>query len=390
MPTATPTNLSGPTVRKTMDSVRRASHDDGETNERSSFVTSKKIQKQSSYTVESSVNNSTLSCADGDDLIDSDNSVSDDYTEDDEPLGRESTPIPFRLESAIMNPSEVLFQRHRASVEKDTENENVRPANSRKRKTPLKQVSTPELSYEPESLPIEDRKNGNKYLPCTFVVALVLFVILYYKYYLKPPATVPATAPAQSVKCEEFYSLEKSYKNIDDSMWDSLLVTFARANRREPGTFLFLHNGSTRMVDRFIEQVTKITADCFGGTQPIVLGSNYFKRAEIEQDFGEILSQQTDALRKQAIMVVRNLEDVPPNAAQAFHSICDPEEPLVGKAVIYFTMDTSKITGTVVHSGQSATADAEKLLIHMWKHVLKPEVLDPLITRLTEQVYRIV
>ncbi|KFB52903.1 hypothetical protein ZHAS_00021182 [Anopheles sinensis] len=315
--------------------------------------------------------NSTLPYTDGDDLIDSDHSISEDRTDDDEPPVREATPLPFH------------------SKELPT------PVN-RSKKTPSKQVATPKTPVQPPEPRTEKSVDSGVLDPVTWILlAFVLFGCAYgvrnalQKYYTKlPPAAVIHE------KCTEFYTLEESYTNIDDNLWDALEVSFRRANahkRREPGTFLFLHHGSIEMVDRFIENISNITAYCFGGTEPIVLEQKYFQRADIQRDFGEFISQQKAALQKQGIMVVRNLEGIPPKAARAFHSICDPEEPLVDRAVIYFTMDTSKVGGKVTRGGvRSATEEAEMLLYHMWKDVLNPEVLDPLVIRLTEGVYRIV
>ncbi|XP_058121629.1 uncharacterized protein LOC131294187 [Anopheles ziemanni] len=365
-------NASGPKPRKTLESVRQPSHDDDKTMIESSSVGSVERQHDNStHNIEVSGCNSTLPYTDGDDLIDTDGSISEDCTDDDEPLVKEATPVSYQPEALPV------------------------PAN-RSKKTPSKQIATPKTPHQkqPPQPYTEASVNNEVEFPVACILIAILLIgcgyVVHYKvqkYFTKPPVI--------HEKCEEFYNLEKSYTNVKNTLWDALNVSFSRANnqkeRREPGTFLFLHDGSIEMVDRFIETISKITAHCFGGTKPILLDRKYFQRADIQRDFGEFIPLQKAALQEQGIMVVRNLENIPPMAVQAFHSICDPEEPLVDRAVIYFTMDTSKVGGQMTHdSGRSATAEAEMLLYQMWKNVLKPEVLGPLVTRLTENVYRIV
>uniref|UniRef100_A0A182FCK0 Uncharacterized protein n=2 Tax=Anopheles albimanus TaxID=7167 RepID=A0A182FCK0_ANOAL len=225
------------------------------------------------------------------------------------------------------------------------------------------------------------------------VVAVLLIIVagLFSGGAAKKKAAETRTGPS----CIHFDILESSYHTIDSTLWDSLDCSVRQATlttaRPKPGTFLFMHDGAPAVVSRFLENVTKITSDCFGGTAPIVLGSERFKQPDIASDFGVFVAEYAQALRERSVMVVRNLEDIPPKAAQAFHSICDPEEPLVSRALIYLTMDISTAPKALMESsGSSETAKAEKLLKQMWQDSLRPEVLDPLITRLTENVYRIV
>ncbi|XP_053674348.1 uncharacterized protein LOC128724650 [Anopheles nili] len=218
-------------------------------------------------------------------------------------------------------------------------------------------------------------------------VALIVFCVAI----VFSKSTVP-TISKSSASCESFLSLGKDYKNVDDNLWYTLDVCLHRstdAHKPEPGTVLFLHNRPTAMVDEFITRITNITACNFGGTRPIILNGKYFHRADIQQDYGVFVQQQKTTLLEQGVMVVRNLEDIPAKAAQAFHTICDTEEPLVEKAIIYLSLDTSKTVSRMDFGERSATAEAEHLLQEMWKNDLRPEFLNPLIVRLTENVYRI-
>uniref|UniRef100_A0A182P140 Uncharacterized protein n=1 Tax=Anopheles epiroticus TaxID=199890 RepID=A0A182P140_9DIPT len=148
--------------------------------------------------------------------------------------------------------------------------------------------------------------------------------------------------------------------------------------------------GDSAADDGPVNRVTNITAGCFGGMEPILLTGNHFKRSDIQQDYGVFLVQQKEALRQRGVMVVRNLEDVPGSAAQAFHTICDTEEPLVDSAIIYLALDMFKLAGVTEPSDESAAKEAERALNMLWKNSLRPQILLPLITRLTETVHWIV
>uniref|UniRef100_A0ABM2ATD1 SEA domain-containing protein n=1 Tax=Anopheles coluzzii TaxID=1518534 RepID=A0ABM2ATD1_ANOCL len=199
---------------------------------------------------------------------------------------------------------------------------------------------------------------------------------------------------SKPVEGEPFYKLGTAYPTVDQNLWQMLSVSVRRAittvDNPEPGTILFLHYGPTDILDGLIDSVIAVTTSHFGNTDAIRLPGAHFKRSDIQQDFGVFVAQQKEALRQRSVMLVRNLEDVPARSARAFHTICDTQEPLVGKAVIYLTLDMAKAAGMHEPSNVSATAEAERLLQKLWGDSLEPAVLGPLITRLTDNVFRIV
>ncbi|EAL41899.3 AGAP007003-PA [Anopheles gambiae str. PEST] len=199
---------------------------------------------------------------------------------------------------------------------------------------------------------------------------------------------------SKPVEGEPFYKLGTAYPTVDQNLWQMLSVSVRRAittvDNPEPGTILFLHYGPTDILDGLIDSVIAVTTSHFGNTDAIRLPGAHFKRSDIQQDFGVFVAQQKEALRQRSVMLVRNLEDVPARSARAFHTICDTQEPLVGRAVIYLTLDMAKAAGMHEPSNVSATAEAERLLQKLWGDSLEPAVLGPLITRLTDNVFRIV
>lgn len=190
---------------------------------------------------------------------------------------------------------------------------------------------------------------------------------------------------------ENILELHSKYPNTDDMLWPTLIVGVNRSvyrNPGEPATFIFLYN-SSNVVQSLLDDVTRITTDCFRTGGAIWRTSKDFQSAEITQDYGIVLERYRKELISKGVLVVRDLDRVPPTAANIFFTICDSYEPLVHKAVIFFTIDISRQPKHVVHPERSATSIAEEILKDSWREELKPNTLDPLVVRLTENVFRI-
>lgn len=214
---------------------------------------------------------------------------------------------------------------------------------------------------------------------------VILFVIAA----VATPMLMPSkSSPVQH--CNQFVTvLRPKYPTIDPIMWTTLNVSVNRALYRkpsEPSTFVFLYD-STTVQKSLIEDVIDITSRCFDGTQPIRLTSADFETPEIAADYGAFLQQYKQPLEERGIMVVQNLDQVPAKAARALFTICDSYGPLVERAVIFFTIDISRRTQDL---DQSPTALAEKLLQDQWRSGLRGDTLDPLLVRLTENVFKII
>uniref|UniRef100_A0A182Y309 Uncharacterized protein n=2 Tax=Anopheles stephensi TaxID=30069 RepID=A0A182Y309_ANOST len=239
--------------------------------------------------------------------------------------------------------------------------------------------------------------NDNLYIALAVIIGLLIVVVAslpWLNTFFRLFSSSNVSYARKKASCDHFQTLEERFPTLDETLWDTLYASVRRATAdaavREPGTVLFLHYGRTSILEGFMSSVTNITAGCFGGTEPITLDGKYFKRSDIQTDYGVFLAEQRHSLLQHGVLVVRNIEDVPARAAQAFHTICDTQEPLVERLVIYLTLDMVKAANVYEPSKQSATAEAESLLHSLWKDSLEPAVLQPLITRLTESVYRIV
>uniref|UniRef100_A0A182WHY4 Uncharacterized protein n=1 Tax=Anopheles minimus TaxID=112268 RepID=A0A182WHY4_9DIPT len=366
-------NVLGPTKRKTLQSVRQISLEEDDDIIASHLAQCLHEQQQSSFSREGSA---SLSQCEQEYLIDSDDSLSDAFTDDMEPNrtsdeeDRSITPVA-------------------ASIHNRSDDS---------RRSPFTQKPEADSS-EPESLRYgkgsgSKYNNGNGYCGFAIIAAIVLCCFAHFALKLVNGGSWNVTKAKTFTTCEDLFKLEERYTTVDEKLWDILNVSVRRATAndetREPGTVLFLHYGPTVIMDNLINSVSNITASCFGALDPITLDGKYFKRSDLQEDYGMFLTQQKEALLQRGVMVVRNIEDVPASVAQAFHTICDTEEPLVDRAIIYLTLDMFKAAAVTRPSReQSASEEAEKMLHKLWKDSLGPAVLAPLITRLTENVYRI-
>lgn len=235
----------------------------------------------------------------------------------------------------------------------------------------------------------EARSKGN--ITVWIYLALAVLVVAIGAFYASKIRAQPKESALKESKpgCENFLQLHSKYPNTDDMLWSTLIIGVDRALNRDPGepsTFIFLYNSSS-VGQSLLDDVTRITIDCFGSRGAIWRTSSDFNSAEIAQDYGIVLDRHREELKSRGVLVVRDLDRVPPTAAKIFFTICDSYEPLVRKAIIFFTIDISR--QQAIEQDRSATAIAERILKDLWRQELKPNMLDPLVVRLTENVFRI-
>ncbi|XP_055630154.1 uncharacterized protein LOC129770968 isoform X2 [Toxorhynchites rutilus septentrionalis] len=225
------------------------------------------------------------------------------------------------------------------------------------------------------------------------MVAMVLITIaIFFSRILTMPSERPhqQTLPKQK-HCDNFLKLGSKYPVADLMVWKTLNISVNRAFYRDPGestTFIFLHNSSA-IEDSFLEDIIRVTSECNGGRQPIRLNSADFINTGIAQNHTAFLEQHKKLLEENGILVVQNLDQIPPRDAKVFFTICDSYEPLVQETIIFFTLDVSHQPEYATNSQRSATEIAEKILKKMWQNELNENMLIPLLTRLTDNVFKI-
>lgn len=223
------------------------------------------------------------------------------------------------------------------------------------------------------------------------VACAVIIVLLAFVAYRSSNRSSASPSQIAIQHCDKFFTLRPKYPTVDPIIWNTLNVSVNRAvfrNPGEPATFIFLYNSDAKQ-NSLLEEIIDITSTCFGGRQPIRLQSSSFETAEIAKDYHAFINAYQAQLEARGILVVRDLDRVPPSAAQAFFTICDSYEPLVNKAVIFFTMDISKRLVLATDDDQTPTAIAEQVLKSLWRKELSDYMLNPLVVRLTENVFKI-
>ncbi|XP_062709398.1 uncharacterized protein LOC109406026 isoform X5 [Aedes albopictus] len=250
-------------------------------------------------------------------------------------------------------------------------------------------TGSPQLKAIPQVKKDVTHKNSNLWV--YFGIPLVIVIVAIGAYY-----AIGAWYGSNSLKqtgssCENFLQLRSKYPKMDDGLWSTLIVGVNLSLNQDPGepaTFIFLYNSSS-VGEMLLDDVTRIAIDCFGSKGAIWRTSNDFKSTEIAEDYGNVLDRHREELKSKKILVVRDLDQVPPTAAKIFFTICDTYEPLVHKAMIFFTIDISRQPEQVVEQDRSATSIAEDILKGLWRKELQPNTLNPLVVRLTENVFRI-
>jgi hypothetical protein len=114
-------------------------------------------------------------------------------------------------------------------------------------------------------------------------------------------------------------------------------------------------------------------------------GADLEHNETLAEDYGILLEEYRPKVEEQRTVIVNNLHKIPGTVAQSFHSFCDTETPAVDKAVYFFTMKASGVTS----NRDNPTAVAEEELRKLWSDKLDEDILNPLITRITDQTMMI-
>lgn len=214
-----------------------------------------------------------------------------------------------------------------------------------------------------------------------YVLCLIPVIILYIVYAARFNAE---TTNLKSMKeINPFETLKKNFPSQSNNFWRSLEIVLDNAlneSNPRPNIVLFISNENV-FPNLFFNGIVEITKSWLGNVNPVELTRTDFTTEEIEEDYGAVITYYKPKLIKNRFMVVRDLNYIPANAAQAFHSFCDVYNPAVKRAIIFFTM---KVNNKFI-AAENATKIAENLLQSVWS-VLELNALQPLIGRVTDDV----
>lgn len=199
------------------------------------------------------------------------------------------------------------------------------------------------------------------------------------------PSTPTAATPTPVEKCSAALTHLKEAHPEQDM---DVIKSIASASKNLLGgkdsfirSIVLLHTPASS--PSFIGDILNSSIGCTitGKSEPIVLGRDDFT-LQMEKDPGHVLVTFGEKLKREGIMLIRNVHMVPEGVAQAFHTICDSEYPWAKPAAIYFTIEVPTET-RIDHDKLDHLA--VRMLRDNWRG-LPANILDPLITRITDQV----
>ncbi|XP_017071307.1 uncharacterized protein LOC108107974 [Drosophila eugracilis] len=151
-------------------------------------------------------------------------------------------------------------------------------------------------------------------------------------------------------------------------------------NKRDqhPSVFLFLYQDPK--LQNLIDAIASETSMCFGGPRQLI----HMRKDDFGSDttdHGLAIERFKEKVNDGKVFLIVNLNEIAPSGARALHTICDTYSPIVEDVVIFLTLRTFNTTA-VRNSVQLAT----DTLYDLWDTELGDNELDPLITRVTDQV----
>uniref|UniRef100_A0A034WK89 Torsin-1A-interacting protein 2 n=1 Tax=Bactrocera dorsalis TaxID=27457 RepID=A0A034WK89_BACDO len=234
------------------------------------------------------------------------------------------------------------------------------------------------LVYDPESSKdikeydyVDKTSNTCLWITLLFVVILLLAAAL-------------ITVSNSSEKRCSFEMLRQKYKDQHSKMWHTLssgVENILRDRTKNPVVNLFVHNDSKKL-KTMVGEIAKETSRCFGG-QLIEMSEFDFTSPRAMEDYGYAILKFKEKIQNGRVALIVNLNAIPAESACALHTICDTHSPVAEDIVIYLTLVIPSTIGNEVNI-------ARDTLTNLWGSKLKNNVLEPLITRVTDQILTLI
>ena len=207
------------------------------------------------------------------------------------------------------------------------------------------------------------------------VIAVIVGLVLSYKFILTHEETF----------LNKLNDIRDEYRSQSDDLWIYIESSIREVKTfNKPSVLLFVHEQKGEdTVERMLHNISKyancVISDC--NIPPITLTHEDLSRQIFLRDFGKVISRYKSELENKHVMIVKNLDLVPSEVAQAFHTFCDEITPLVRRSLFIFTV-------SVYSFEERGMEQVTKILHSKWQN-LGTDKLEPLITRVTSVVQRI-
>ncbi|XP_067612988.1 uncharacterized protein TORIP [Eurosta solidaginis] len=234
---------------------------------------------------------------------------------------------------------------------------------------------------DPADIPYNPECNSEREPQCEktnwlIYIKFVAIIILPIAIYLTP------SAPRSVEKKCTYEKLINDYPQQDPKMWRRVSIAVENIlNKRSsaPLVQLFVHQGDSGM-ESLVRKIAKETSDCFGENSHLVeMTMDDFTSAKVVEDYGHIVEAFKTKIKNGKVVVIVDLNKIPPKAARALHTICDVHTPIAKEEFAIFLTLVTPANGNPV-------ANAENTLDHLWGTKLERNELDPLKTRVTDDV----
>lgn len=190
---------------------------------------------------------------------------------------------------------------------------------------------------------------------------------------------------------ESLDNIREHFPSQDDNVWYTFgagikSITVEKPNK--PSVFLLLYESNDKTPACLANEVSKLAISYIMGrkTMPIIVDGVQLKDDKaLNKDSGELIVRYNKTVQSIGSLIVTNLHEVPANIVKSFHFFCDSYSPLIERAAYFFTLRTQ---------GESLPRNklqhvAERTMRNLWSDSLKDHLLEPLITRLSGYVIRV-
>lgn len=164
-------------------------------------------------------------------------------------------------------------------------------------------------------------------------------------------------------------------------MINTIINDVLKAKPIHPAIFLFLHKKNTTH-DNFINSIATFASSKLKVKDKYVVADELdYNSPNVIKDYGHLIEKYRPLLETRRVMVIKNINKMSGNVAQALHTFCDEITPLVDRAVYILTLEVDSLEGKNLKI-------AEKQLFNVWSD-LEYDLLTPLIARVTSTVIKI-
>ncbi|CAD7006119.1 unnamed protein product [Ceratitis capitata] len=182
-----------------------------------------------------------------------------------------------------------------------------------------------------------------------------------------------------------FEELSQKYYKQNGKIWDTLssgINNIKNKQSKQSGVYLFVAENGSKM-EKIVKSIAEHTSKCFDEKFRLIeMTEDDFTSQNTIEDYGNVIEKFKEKLEEGRVALIVNLNKIPAESARALHFICDTYNPVAADIVIYLTL----VVPSTMHKPTQA---AQNMLTDLWGSKLKKSELDPLITRVTDEVIAI-